>query len=885
MKADSWLQLKSLFHAAMDEPSDQRQRFLNEACAGDLDLQARVENLISSHEEAGPFLNNPAVIDAGVVPEAVTAEPAVESEGRIGLPIGPYEIIREIGQGGMGTVFLAVRADDQYRKLVAIKLVNRGMNTDAILRRFMMERQILANLEHPNIARLLEGGSTGDGLPYFVMEYVDGQPIDEYCDAQRFTTTQRLHLFREVCSALQYAHQNLVIHRDIKPGNILVTPEGVPKLLDFGIAKLLSPNWAGESREVTLTMQRLMTPAYASPEQLRGLRITTATDVYSLGVVLYELLSGHHPHKLHHSNADEVAEAVLSDEPVRPSIAVRHTAKPQSAEGTEADIDNTPEFIGKLRDSTVERLRRRLSGDLDNIVLKALRKEPSRRYASVQEFAEDIRRHMSGLPVNASPATWSYRLAKFAQRNKAVVTAAAVVALTLCLATGITAWEAHVARRERDKAQARFNQVRKLANKVLFEYNDGVEKLDGSIAVRQKMVKDASEYLDVLMREAASEPGLQNELAKAYQKLGDIQGAPGQANIGDRAGAIKSYGNALALSKSLLTKNPDKALLLDIAGLDGKLYQTLWRMGQQSDAEQHLHESLTVREQLLATEPGNLNYRLAVARSYRDFGSLLSSKTNQDSKGATDYYRRSNELCESIITSDAGNLEARAIAGLGYRMWGGEIEATDTPQALGYYQKALLLTQEREKLDPNNPQIQVVLADCYSNIGRAQMILRNDAGALENFNRALTVFAGRFAKDPTNSLLLMNLAQTYNNLGNVMAQGGRFPEALANYRQALNLRENYLSSHPGESSFRPRLGETSFDLGDLYAQMASDARTPAAKKAGFWREAKSWYQRSLDVWMALSQEGTLPGYLKDKPAETTKSLARCDAALANTPAR
>jgi non-specific serine/threonine protein kinase/serine/threonine-protein kinase len=498
----------------------------------------------------------------------------------------------------------------------------------------------------------------------------------------------------------------------------------------------------------------------------------------------------------------------------------------------------------------------------------------------VQEFSEDIRRHLEGLPVTASPDTFGYRVGKFVQRHKAGVVAAAVLLITLCIATGITAWQARVARKERDKAQSRFNQVRKLANKVLFEYSDGIEKLDGSSAVRGKMAKDASEYLDALSQEAAGDAGLQTELATAYQKLGDVQGGSSQANLGDRDGAIRSYRKALAILESLRSAKTDKAVLLDIAGLHGKLHQTLWKMGQQPEAEQHFQGALSIREQLAAAEPANVSYKLALARSYRDFGGLLASKTNKDSGGAIANYRRSNDLCESIIAADNANLEARAIAGLGYRLLGGEFEGNnDAAQALSCYRKALWLTQEREKLDPNNAQIQIVLADCYSNIGRALMLQRDDSGALENFNRALTVFEGRFAKEPENALLLMNLSQTYNNLGNAMAQSGKFAEALENYRRALGLRESYVKSHPSETGFRPRLGETMFDLGELYLQKAADSRTPAHQKPESWREAKSWFQRSLVIWQDLSKEGTLPGYQRDKPDETAKAIARCDAAL------
>src|SRR6266550_3514968 len=411
MNSENWQQLKSMFHAALDLAPEQRASFLTEACAGDLELRWRIDVLLASHEDAGPFLLSPAVVDAGLI---ATDAPSLvgEEEKRVGQRIGPYEIIREIGRGGMGTVFLAVRADDQYRKQVAIKLVNRGMDTDLILRRFVMERQILANLEHPNIARLLEGGSTPDGLPYFVMEYIEGQAITEYCDERQFTTAQRLELFRQVCQALHYAHQNLVVHRDIKPSNILVTVEGVPKLLDFGIAKLLNPGWASETGEPTASMVRLMTPEYSSPEQFRGLSITTASDVYSLGLVLYELLSGYHPYHLSSRRPEEIARVILEEEPERPS-AVGRRGDGEKGRWGENEVSGKPGLVS--RSSRLSFSPSHLRGDLDNIVLKALRKEPQRRYASVQEFSEDIRRHLAGLTVMASPDTLSYRAGKFIQ--------------------------------------------------------------------------------------------------------------------------------------------------------------------------------------------------------------------------------------------------------------------------------------------------------------------------------------------------------------------------------------------------------------------------------------------------------------------------------------
>src|SRR6185295_12028756 len=349
---------------------------------------------------------------------------------------------------------------------------------------------------------------------------------------------------------------------DIKPNNILVTAEGVPKLLDFGIAKLLSPGWAADT-EATASMVRLMTPEYASPEQLRGLSITTTSDVYSLGVVLYELLSGHHPYRLVSRQPGEVAAVILSQEPEKPSAV----GSRQEAEGSKSKTNKNEQATtskrtvsGKVNPKSEIRNPKSLRGDLDNIVLKALRKEPERRYASVQEFSEDIRRHLQGLPVMASPDTFSYRAGKFIRRNTTAVLAAAIVIITLLSATGITAWQARVARRERDKAQSRFNDVRKLANSVVFELHDSIQDLPGSTPARQLLVTRALEYLDKLASEAGQDYSLQLELASAYDRIGNIQGGLFTSNLGQRNEADVSYRKALAIRAALVAQEPKNIL-------------------------------------------------------------------------------------------------------------------------------------------------------------------------------------------------------------------------------------------------------------------------------------------------------------------------------------
>ncbi len=420
--AERWARVKELFEAAVELDPNQRPSFLTNACGDDKGLRDEIESLLKSDEQTGGFIEQPAFS----IPRDLFSDNL--DDACAGRQFGAYQVIREIGRGGLGAVYLAARADDEYRKQVALKIIRRGLDTDDIIRRFRNERQILAQLDHPNIARLIDGGTTDDGLPYFVMEYVNGEPITAYCEAHALPTTERLTLFRKVCAAVTYAHQNLVIHRDLKPSNILVTPEGEPKLLDFGIAKLLGPD--DELFTQTLPALRVMTPEYASPEQVKGDKIMTTSDVYSLGGLLYELLTGQRPYRLKTRTPEEIARAITEQEPERPSIAL-----PPDSRFTSHNS-------------------RLLRGDLDNIVLMAMRKEPARRYSSVGQFSEDIRRHLEGLPVIARKDTVAYRTSKFVNRHRIGVAAAALVLLSLLGGIVATLIQVRTAHRERAKAEA-----------------------------------------------------------------------------------------------------------------------------------------------------------------------------------------------------------------------------------------------------------------------------------------------------------------------------------------------------------------------------------------------------------------------------------------------
>jgi len=430
MDPERWRHVDGLFAAALDRPPAERPAFLDAACAGDTALRREVERLLAADEQGARFLT-------GTPGELLDLE---LDDRREGERLGPYRLLRRIGSGGMGTVYLARREDEHYQRDVAIKVLRSGLASTESYHRFIAERQILARLEHPNIARLYDGGSTADGRPYLTMELIDGIPVDQYCDQHRLTVDQRLALFQKICAAVQHAHQNLLVHRDLKPGNILVTPEGEPKLLDFGIAKRLAPEPDGAFQQ-TQTGLRMMTPSYASPEQVRGDAITTASDVYSLGVLLAELLAGHSPFPAATDVPYEIERAICEQEPERPSIALfRH--EPPSAEE-----------IALARKTRPQILRHRLQGDLDNIVLMALRKEPRRRYGSAAALARDLEKHLQDLPVIARPDTLRYRTRKLLRRHRTAVSAAAVVILLVAVFVASLVAQGRQLAQERDKAR------------------------------------------------------------------------------------------------------------------------------------------------------------------------------------------------------------------------------------------------------------------------------------------------------------------------------------------------------------------------------------------------------------------------------------------------
>jgi eukaryotic-like serine/threonine-protein kinase len=899
---------------AIERDPEAREFWIETACTGDDALRAEVARLLSRQKPAAQFLEESPLV--------VAAE--ANSRSMIGERVGLYKIISEIGRGGMGAVYLAERDDQQFTRRVAVKLVKRGMDTDFVVQRFRNERQILANLDHPQIARLLDGGATEADLPYFIMEYVEGDSIIKYANANKLSTAARLRLFRSVCAAVQYAHQNLVIHRDLKPSNILVTKNGEPKLLDFGIAKLLQADGEAEI-ELTATAVRVMTPEYASPEQIRGERISTSSDIYSLGVLLYELLTGQRPYRYKSRQPEEIAKAICEQEPAKPSLAVTRRAN----DGVRPKGSNRRSAIGD----------RQLKGDLDNIILKALRKEPQRRYASVEQFSEDIHRHLAGLPVSAQKDTLSYRTSKFVQRNKIAAAAAALIVLVLLGGIAATAWEARRARAESAKAQQRFMQVRKLAHSVLFDYHDEVAALPGATKVRERMVKDALEYLDNLSQEAGGDTSLMRELAAAYEKVAAVQGGNAASargtvlstsNLGNTPGAIASLAKAVAIRERLAALEPNNPETRNELGFSyGFLAEDYLLTGPPEKTAEYGRKTITVLEMSRVVEPGNedVQYRLLVG--YLAVAKALGNPAVAnlgDTKGALEYINKAQGIAEKLAADHPTNLAYQQALGGLYNADASILGSIGKQsEQLAANQRAMAVDQALVKQNASNTLYQSELAIQLGNLGGTMLRMGDNNGALENFKQAQEIYDSLVAADPNDAGTRRNSAVGYRNLGTARAATGDRSGAPINFRKALqifaelvagdpknpDLRRQWATSYLSLSKFQSQTDDLNgavdsagegikiaealvaasptnasanntlalmdLQLGAAHAALA--AKTGPSKGSQEWRAARDAYQKSLDIFQDMKNKGTLKGADVSKLDELAKEISRCEAAL------
>jgi non-specific serine/threonine protein kinase/serine/threonine-protein kinase len=863
MTPERWEKIKDVLGSALELPDDDRPLYLDQQCGSDLSLRHEVELLLRGERSIEPqFLGETSLAEvaAALIP--------TEENPWIGRRVGVYKIVEQIGSGGMGEVYRAFRADDQYRKEVALKVIRAGQDSGSVIARFKNERQILASLEHPNIARLLDGGTTEDGVPYFAMELIEGRPITEYCDEKRLSIVDRLRLFVQICGAVQYAHQHLIIHRDIKPGNILVTAEGTPKLLDFGIAKIVDVRGDRTFTDSTVTAFRVLTPRYSSPEQIHGDSITTASDVYSLGIVLYELLTGQSPYRLATSSPQEMIQAVCNTEPQRPSVAVYRVDLSHEPSMQRADREER----SGLRDSSPDRLRKRLNGDLDNIVLMALEKDRARRYSSVEQLQEDIRRHLENIPVTARNGTAWYRASKFVTRHKAGVAFTGTFALALLAGMAITLHEARVARMERARAEMRFNDVRKLANSLMFEIHDSIRDLAGATPARKLLVERAREYLDSLSKEASGDLSLQRELAAAYDRVGDLQGYDGAANLGDVAGALLSYKKALAIRAAAAAANPDNAAIQsDLLRDYFRLSFVLLSAGDYAGALSDLHSALPIAQKLADTQADPM---------YKDFLAGFYWQTGTVQNQAGDYLHAAENFRQaaSIRAVPAkANVESRTHLAGDYIGLATALQKTgQIGPAIEASNEGLRLTEELSQSNPTNATFREYLGEAY-NLAAPLQEQKGDVNlALEYYRNAHRIFAGLRNADPANSLARDNFGFSDLGIAKELLRKHQIQAAFPPTREAIATFELIEQETRYDMEGQAQSYET---MGLAFAALADLARANS-KKAADLREARSWLQKSLHAWERDSIQGASDPVAGYESNRVRRELANCESTLA-----
>ncbi len=835
--------------------------------------------------EAEGFLNEPLIRAEAVDAPAQMLANGQQFEG--------YEIVRLLGEGGMGEVYLA--QDPELRRNVAIKLIPGAWRSKEALRRFRQERLILARLQHPNIAKLFAAVTTQEGVPFFVMEYVEGERLDRYAKEHALSVRERLRMFRLICSAVSYAHQNLVVHRDLKPGNILVTADGEPKLLDFGIAKLL---YEAGSEQPSVTIVNALTPQYASPEQIKGEAVTTATDVYSLGVLLYELMTGSGPYSLQGGSPAELMNAVCNREPPKPSTRIAQTGVTPKA----------------------------LQGDLDQIILKALRKEPAERYASVEQLSEDIGRHLDGLPVQARNGTVAYRISKFVRRNAVLAVAASLVLLTLIAGIAATAFEAR-------RADRRFRDVRQLAHSVLFDYHDSIAALPGATAVRKRLVEDGLRYLDSLSKDSGNDPSLLSELADAYEKVGAVQGGfalsdAGRtisvSNLGDHTGAVRSVEKALAIRRQLAESEPSNRDAQDKLGI---LYASLAGQylltGHPKRTVEYSDKSISILEPGVAARPrnepasywlvnaymakgkalgdpatGNLG-NTAAALGFLNKARLVAERLAGEHPAVTSYQQLLGSLYNmsaSLSTDERESLDASLRAAeIDRKLVGLEPENTwyrrelavqlgnagssmmrlkDTPGALSKFREALAIYQSLVAADPSDAAIRRDAAVGYRNVGVA-LTPENRAEGMINFHRALDMLSALATQDPTNSDVLRQWAYTWLALSRSQSRMADLAGAAESARQGIRIGEALVADSVNNVSAQTTLAMLYFQLGGY--ESARAAKPAGDRSREFRNAAAAAWRKSLAIYEALRQKGTLNPADAGKPDEIRREIANATA--------
>ena len=765
-----WVRAEALFQKAWELDASARPAFLAESCQGDQQLRQVIEDLLraAAEAEANPLWQE----------SAIRNEARFMAAGNDATALGRYRLLERLGAGGMAVVYKAIRADDEFSKLVAVKIVQD--NDPALTERMRQERQILAALEHPNIARLLDGGTTADGRPFLVMEYVDGDPLDRYVTRRQPGLREILELFQKVCAAVSYAHRNLIVHRDLKPANILVAADGQPKLLDFGIAKLLD----GSSQR-TKTGAGAMTPEYASPEQVLGSPITTASDIYSLGVILYELLSGARPYRQTASPL-ELAQAITGEEPL--------------PLGSHAG--------------------RSIDADLENIVRMALRKEPGRRYVSADQLSDDLRRYMDGYPVTARTDTRGYRLARFVGRHRvSLAAAAAALVMLIALSFGMfVQWR---------EAQRRFADVRSLSGRLIFDVYDSIQYLPGSLAARQKVAGIAREYLDRLAAGGTPDDALRLELATAYRKLGDLEGEPYGGSLNDSRAALESYHKARTLLEARRTSD------LQLAVVYQQIGRIQVRSGHPDIGCDWQRKAMPLFEKAHREHPADSDATAKLAMAYlflgqAEFGASYVGGRPSGLSMTSIYqlalgdYLRGADVVKPLLGRGEKSAEFLRIWSVAqeyatYSMWGLGDSTGDRSyyaRACNYAARAVDAAERSLAANPGKLNFERTLADVECGYGESLRRAGNEPDAIRHMQRGLKLFNRLMAENRDDQELVLQAADARGGLGRLLERN-QPAQAIEQYRTVLGMLTHLANANPTSMELVRLLKDTRERLAEL----------------------------------------------------------------------
>jgi tetratricopeptide (TPR) repeat protein len=846
MTPEQWQQMKDLLVQVLELPQQERGAFLDQACNGDRMLRDEIGALLS--EEAVVELNFLQSPSQSTNFGDIAGAPSVLCAGQIFAE--RFHLIRKLGEGGMGQVWLAEQTSPVKRP-VAVKLIRAGIYDESVMRRFHAERQSLAIMDHPAIAKVFEAGATSQGQPYLAMEYVRGLPITEYCDQNRLRIEDRLELFIQACEGVQHAHQKAIIHRDLKPANILVVEldgKPVPRIIDFGLAKATTPMVDGQT-VFTQVGHFVGTPGYMSPEQADPTvkDIDTRTDVYSLGAILYVLLAGSQPFETKAGETlqlDELLRRLREEEP--PSPSARVTAGGATSTATAHARGTEPRQLVSV-----------VRGDLDWITMKALEKDRTRRYGTPSELAADIQRHLRHEPVLARPASAVYRLRKYVGRHRALVASFAAVLLVLIVGIGVSASEAirakraeEAALRERDLAQRRFDDVHKLSREVIFNLQNRLAAIPGTTQVRKDLVAVAINSLDALAKDASSDPTLQGELAAAYLQIGEIQGSSGSQNLGDLPAALDSYAKAERIAQALLAKyssDKSKKLLGDVLIAQAYAYKDANRSAK---AVAKAMEALAIARERVRSAPTNRDAQFQLGSA------LQCAAAFADAKDGLHYLEEQASVFEDMLAHEPWNPDWLRNAALAHKYIAGRLLSNrDLDGAFAHLKRAEELDESVVRLALNNPEHKMDLAIDLNQWGEYYEQRKDFAKAIQYMRASVSIRRELVSADPKNARAQDRLAYGLTDLGdlqlNVSAR-----QALASYREARSIAEKLQM----ESLRAQRLATSTSGLGDAYQKLGDVQQSCAA------------YAESVKLYRALQNSS-----LKDdsRAEATARAYARC----------